>query len=190
MLPVDLNPAFVARVRAAALARGLDQRLFARVGDMADPPALDGERGRFDLLWAESSIYNLGHERALACWRELLQPAGWLVFSDIVWARGPGGRPAEAVGFWAEEYPELSDAEAVSASLARAGFDAVVVRRAGRAAWAGYYEPLRQRLERLSAAPAEPVLAKLLRGLEHELEIHDRYGEAVELAFFGARKPA
>ncbi len=119
---LDSDAPFIARLECTANARGLGERISAVVGDMINPPPLDGMTGGFDLIWSESSIYSVGRTNAFTCWRSLLNPGGWLVFSDIVWQWEPTARSDKASAFWVKEYPAITTADAVVDELTTTGF--------------------------------------------------------------------
>ena len=56
VLAVDSHAPFITRLETAANAGGLGERVSAVVGDMADPPSLDGVMGGFDLIWSETLV--------------------------------------------------------------------------------------------------------------------------------------
>ncbi|MFE1350019.1 class I SAM-dependent methyltransferase, partial [Streptomyces sp. NPDC058757] len=76
---VDTHEPFLDELRAAAAARGLGDAVRAVRGDMGALPFPDGS---FDLVWAESSVFVIGFDRALAEWRRLLAPGGTLVLTE------------------------------------------------------------------------------------------------------------
>ncbi len=189
ILALDLHAPFVERLRSTARGLGLDDAVSAVVGDMAQPPRLDGVTGEFDLIWSESAIYNIGRARAYTAWRPLLKPGGWLVFSDIVWQPEPGARSKEAAEFWSMEYPAMTTVAGVVNELDDAGFAPLDPVLADRRAWSNYYEPLRERLRRLSGQEdSSPALKTVIAELEHETGIYDSAGGEVAIAFFIARR--
>jgi SAM-dependent methyltransferase len=95
VLALDFHAPFVARLENEADAGGVGKCISAVVGDMANPPSLDGVMGEFDLIWSESAIYSIGRSNAFTRWRPLLKPGGWLVFSDVVWQCEPANRSDE-----------------------------------------------------------------------------------------------
>lgn len=188
VLAVDFHAPFIQRLEHAVSAAGLGDRVRPVVGDMAEPPALDGVVGDFSLIWSESAIYSIGRGDAFSRWRPLLSPDGWLVFSDIVWARDPSRRAQEASAFWEKEYPDIATARAVMEELMNAGFEPLDPLLAGHEAWANYYEPLRGRLDALAQRTSlSPGQTGLLGELRKEIEVYDRYGDEVELCFFLAK---
>ena len=66
--------------------------------------------GRFDVVWSEGAIYNVGFERGVRDWRRLLKPGGVLVASEITWTTAT--RPDAIEAFWNAAYPEIDVASA------------------------------------------------------------------------------
>lgn len=189
VLAVDSHTPFIARLETAANAVGLGERISAVVGDMAEPPSLDGVRGGFDLIWSESAIYAIGRINAFTHWRPLLRPRGWLVFSDVVWQCEPSKRSDEASAFWEKEYPDIATPDAVVDQLTAAGFKPLDPLSTGRKPWSDYYEPLRDRLRLLAKRQDRPqALIDLIAELEREIDVYDCAGDEVALFFFLARR--
>jgi SAM-dependent methyltransferase len=189
VLALDSHAPFIARLETVANARGLGDRISAVVGDMTDPPSLDGVTGGFDLIWSESAIYSIGRKIAFTCWRPLLKPGGWLVFSDVVWQCEPTKRSVKVSTFWEREYPDIATADAVVDELTAAGFDPLDPLLCGRKPWFNYYEPLRDRLHQLVKRKNRPqALIDLMAELEREIDVYDCAGDDVALSFFLARR--
>ncbi len=188
VLALDSHAPFIARLESTANTHRLGERISALVGDMMEPPPLEGVTGEFDLVWSETSIYNIGRTNAFTCWRPLLKPGGWLVFSDIVWQCKPTARSDKASAFWAKEYPDITTADAVVDELINAGFNPLDPVLSGRESWSNYYEPLRERLRLLVKHKDRPqALIDVMAELEREIEVFDFSGNDVALFFFLAR---
>ncbi len=189
LLALDSHAPFIERLETTACDRGLGDRINAVVGDMADPPPLDGMKGEFDLIWSESAIYSIGRANAFAHWLPLLKPDGWLVFSDIVWQREPTARSNEASAFWTKEYPDITIASNVMEELTAAGFNPLDPVLPDRKAWSNYYDPLRDRLRQLAKQEeCSQALTTVIAELEREIDIYDCAGSEVALVFFLARR--
>jgi SAM-dependent methyltransferase len=189
VLAVDSHAPFIARLETAANAVGVGDSISAVVGDMANPPSLDGVMGGFDLIWSESAIYNIGRINAFTRWRRLLRPRGWLVFSDVVWQCEPSKRSDEASAFWEKEYPDMATPDAVVDQLTAAGFKPLDPILTGRQPLANYYEPLRDRLRLLANRQNRPqALIDLMAELEREIGVYDSAGDEVAASFFLARR--
>jgi serine/threonine-protein kinase HipA len=189
VLALDSHAPFIARLETAANARGLGERISAVVGDMVDPPPLDGVIGEFDLIWSESAIYSVGRANAFAYWRPLMKPESWLVFSDIVWQSEPTARSDKASAFWAKEYPDITTAANVMDELIAAGFNPLDPVLSDRKAWSNYYEPLRDRISLLTKrGDCSQALINLIAEFEREIDVFDCAGNDVALSFFLARR--
>jgi predicted O-methyltransferase YrrM len=189
VLALDAHAPFIARLESTAGSMGLEQRISAVEGDMAEPPSLEGIAGGFDLVWAESSIYNIGRSKAFTRWRPLLKPGGWLVFSDIVWQCEPAARSEKASAFWAREYTDITTADAVVDELIAAGYDPLDPVVSGRECWSNYYEPLRDRLRLLARkGNCSPALIDVMAEFEREIDVFDCVGDEVALTFFLASR--
>jgi SAM-dependent methyltransferase len=189
VLALDTHAPFIERLETAASNLGLGDRISAVVGDMASPPALDDIEGKFDLIWSESAIYNIGRTNAFASWLPLLKPNGWLVFSDIVWQSEPIARSEKVSTFWTNEYPEMTIASGVVNELTIAGFNALEPVLSDRKAWSNYYEPLRERLRVLNQQDDHPqALKTVIAEIEREIEIYDCTENEVALAYFLAER--
>jgi len=189
VLALDSHAPFIERLKSAASAGGLGERISAVAGDMADPPALDGVAGEFDLIWSESAIYSIGRTCAFSCWRPLLKPHGWLVFSDTVWQRQPSARSDKASAFWAREYPDMTTAADIVDELSAAGFNPLDPVLSDRNAWSNYYQPLRDRLRLLRKRGDCPqALTKVIAEFEREIDVYDCAGDEVALYFFLAQR--
>ena len=144
VVAVDAAEAFIDRVRARF------PQVRAAVADMADPPG-----GPFDLIWSAGAVYAIGVGAALAAWRGHLAPGGRVAFSDLRW-RG-ADRPQAVADFFAAEGVALTDAGALEAEVAAAGWRTLGAMWLSSGAWAAYYEPLALALD--GCADADLVAA-------------------------------
>lgn len=165
---VDLHEPFLAELRRAADARGLGASVRTVAADMAEPPYADGS---FDLVWAESSAYAIGFDRALRAWRRLLAPGGALVLTECEWT---GGEPsAEARAFWDAHYPLRTTAANTAAAVA-AGYHVVGTYAQPESDWDEYYGPLGERAD--AADPAVPGMAEALAATRAEIALRREHG--------------
>ncbi len=181
---VDLHQEFLDQLDAAAQADGLADRIETRAADMTDLPFDDGA---FDLIWAEGSAYIMGVDAALAAWRRLLRPGGYLVFSDMVWFTD--APPDAATAFFAEEYPDMRAAEAVAAAVEQAGYalaGTVPVPDAGW--WDDYYTPLEAKLPGLRETHAGDAMAlEVIAATAREIDMRRRFGGSYGYMFYAGR---
>ncbi len=179
---IDVHAPYLDTLRAEAAARGLADRVTARVGDMGDAAALgDG----WDLLWAEGSAYSIGFGDALRTWRPLLRPGGCLVVTELVWFVDAPTDPARA--FFAEEYPDMTGEAARVALAESAGYAVLDTFRLPADDWRAYYAGLEAPLRDAVARHGDhPVYAATRR----EREVFESCGDAYGYLCLVLRRPA
>ncbi|MFB7511808.1 MULTISPECIES: GNAT family N-acetyltransferase [unclassified Streptomyces] len=176
---VDTHEPFLDELRASAAARGLDGSIRTLNADMGALPFADGS---FDLVWAESSVFVLGFDRALAEWRRLLAPGGTLVLTECVWTTGEPGPVARA--FWDENYP-LRTVTANAAAAVAAGYHVLGTVPQPEGDWAEYYGPLATHVE--AADTSVPGMAEAVAGARAEIALRREHGTDYGYAGFVLR---
>jgi SAM-dependent methyltransferase len=180
----DLVQAYLDQLAASAEAAGLRDRIGQLQLDMADLPF---GRDTFDLIWSEGAAYILGIEEAFTQWKDPLRPRGYLAVTQLVWLTDD--RPAEAVEFWADEYPDMTDVPATLAVIENAGYEVVGHFTLPDAAWwEHYYTPLEAKLPALREKYAgnEEALA-IIASSAAEIDVRRRFGQTYGYEFFVAR---
>lgn len=176
---VDLHEPFLAELRRSAADRGLDGSIHTHRADMGALPFPDGS---FDLVWAESSAYAIGFDRALAEWRRLLAPGGTLVLTECVWTTGEPGPAARA--FWEQHYP-LRTVTALSSAAVEAGYHVLGSFLQPEGDWAEYYGPLAAHAD--AADTAVPGMAEAVAGARAEIAMRREHGSEYGYAGFVLR---
>ncbi|MER5965746.1 bifunctional class I SAM-dependent methyltransferase/N-acetyltransferase [Streptomyces sp. NPDC002057] len=176
---VDLHEPFLAELRRSAADRGLDGSIHTLRADMGALPFPDGS---FDLVWAESSVFVLGFDRALAEWRRLLAPGGTLVLTECVWTTGEPGPVARA--FWEEHYP-LRTVTGNAAAAVAAGYHVLGTFTQPGSDWDEYYGPLAARAD--AADTTRPGMAGAVAGARAEIALRREHGADYGYAGFVLR---
>lgn len=165
---VDLHAPFLAELRQAAAARGLGDAIHTVEGDMGALPHPDGS---FDLVWAESSAYAIGFDRALRSWRRLLSPGGTLVVTECEWTTDEPSPEARA--FWDRHYALRTTAANTSAAV-EAGYHVIGSYPQPESDWDEYYGPLGERAD--VADPGTPGMAEALAATRAEIAMRREHG--------------
>lgn len=184
---VDLLPAFIAKLRAKATAEGLDHRLSALVGDMAEPPFSPAD-APFDLIWSEGAIYNIGFERGLKAWRRYLKTGGFVAVTELSWLSER--RPAEIERFWQTAYPGIDTVPHKMAQMQDCGYRLCATFRLPEDCWTThYYEPQRQaQSDFLNRHPGDAAARTLVEGLRQEAALYDRFKAYYGYVFYIGQK--
>ncbi|WP_411110867.1 GNAT family N-acetyltransferase [Streptomyces sp. c-19] len=176
---VDTHEPFLAELRRSAADRGLDGSIHTLRADMGALPFPDGS---FDLVWAESSVFVLGFDRALAEWRRLLAPGGTLVLTECVWTTEEPGPVARA--FWEEHYTLRTVAGNAAAAVA-AGYHVLGSVPQPESDWDEYYGPLAAHAD--AADTTVPGMAEAVAGARTEIALRREHGSDYGYAGFALR---
>ena len=178
---IDNHDPYVERLAARVVAEGLQDRVFPQNADM-DLRQFDHHR--FDIIWAEGSIYIIGFEKGLTRWRRSLKPGGYLAVTEISWLKPHP--PPQLREFWREAYPAMGDQATNLAKIDRCGYrpvDSFVL--PADAWWEHYYTPIEKKLAALRVkyqhdAPALAVIA----AEQQEIDLFRKYYEYYGYVFY------
>lgn len=184
---IDLHQPFLDRLRAAADAAGLADRIRCLNQTMFEMPFPEAA---FDVVWAEGSIYIMGFERGLKEWRRLIRPGGFLVVNEVVWLRPEP--PPELREFWHGEYPSMLALEDALELVPRSGYELLGHFPLPEDAWwEGYYRPVEARIDALRPVYRDdPEALAALENERREIEIYRQYHEWYGFEFFAMRRGA
>lgn len=187
IIALDRHAPSIERLRAAIAARGLASRVSAIVGDMAQaglPP------GRFDLVWSEGALYNLGLSQALRIAHDWLRPGGYIAFTDAIWRKADP--PVEVKACFEADYPTMGTLGDDLAAIRDGGFTlAGHFTLPDEAWWTDFYTPMEARIAELRRKYADDAEAMaILDPLAGEPEMHRRHSDYYAYEFFVARRDA
>ena len=114
---VDFVPEFLDRLQARANNHGVADRITTLNSSMDDLPFA---AGKFNAIWSEGAVYNMGFEAGVSAWSRFLKPGGKLIVSEITWLSA--ARPPELSSHWETEYPEIDVASAKIGVLEQHGY--------------------------------------------------------------------
>lgn len=183
---IDAAAPFVERVRQRTDAAGLAGRIDAVTGQME---SLAFEDARFDLIWSEGAIYNMGFAEGLRAWKRLLRPGGVIAVSELTWTTLE--RPAAVHHHWSTAYPGIDTAAGKLREVERAGYAPLGMFFLPRACWVEhYYGPLRAAFPAFLDRHGHSEQARQIVEAEHaEIELYRDHGAWYGYAFYIARKP-
>jgi SAM-dependent methyltransferase len=181
ILAVDNHQPFLDALTTRAGAAELRASVECRLADMRTLTFPDGS---FDLVWAEGSIYIMGFGAGLAMVRPFLTEGGYAVFSDMVWLTDDP--PAEAVSFFATEYPGMMKAAAIRNLATSSRYTLVDSFPVGvDDHWKSYYEPMQEQVRLIRAARADnPEAQELCASLQKEIDVYSAHSSSFGYVFF------
>lgn len=184
IVALDNHAPSIERLLAVVAMRGLAERIWPRVGDMAEPGLPPAS---FDLVWSEGALYNIGIENALRVGGGLLRPGGYLAFTDAVWRKD--NPPPTVRASFEQDYPTMGRVPDVVAVIQRSGFSLIGhFTLPDNAWWEDFYAPMEIRIEELRGKYATDAEAlAVLDQLAQEPEMHRRYSDYYAYEFFVAR---
>ena len=183
---IDLFPDFINIFNRNAHALGLSHRVKGIVGSMAE--TLPFEQGSLDLIWSEGAIYNIGFERGLTEWRNLLKKGGYIAVSESSWFTTE--RPNEIHDYWMANYPEIDTIPNKVAQMQNAGYVPVATFVLPENCWTEhYFSPCRKMQEAFQKKHAGNLTVKeFIAGQRHEMELYHKYKEFYGYVFYIGKK--
>jgi len=153
----------------------------------ASMDALPFEEDRFDLIWAEGSIFIIGIEDGINKWKNYLKPGGKIVFTEAVWFTDTPSPEVET--FWQEVYPDIKREDEVCRILESEEFSNIKTFRLPDSAWRDdYYIPLEKKVLELKKQYSGAEENELFDHLMKEIEVFEKYSAEYGYSFFIAEK--
>jgi SAM-dependent methyltransferase len=142
---------------------------------------------RFDLVWSEGALYNVGFDRGLEVCREALKPGGCLAATEVVWLED--APPAEARAWWESEYPGIAGIGQNIRVIEESGLDLLGHFTLPESAWWAYYRPIEDRLAMLRQKyDGDRSARAVIDDAQIEIDMYRRHGASYGYEFFVCRK--
>ena len=182
---IDLFPTFIELFNANSENLNLGDRVNGVVGSMEHLPFRNEE---LDLIWAEGAIYNIGFERGLNKWRELLKPGGFIAVSEASWFTEE--RPGEIDAFWKDAYPEIDTISRKVRQMQKAGYIPMANFVLPENCWTEhFYAPQAAAQEKfLEKYAGNKTAEELVENQRHEADLYDQYKAFYGYVFYIGKK--
>ena len=150
--------------------------------------ALPFQPESLDLIWSEGAIYNIGFERGINEWHNLLKHGGYLAVTEASWFTTE--RPAEIDQFWQEAYPEINTIPAKVAQMQEAGYIPVATFILPETCWADhFYAPQVEAQHKfLQKHAGNPTAEAFIATERHEAELYSRFKAYYGYVFYIGKK--
>jgi len=181
---VDLFQDFLDVLDVEAAKRDLADKIRTLAGSMEELPF---EEASLDTIWAEGSIYNMGFEKGVACFKRFLKPGGILVCSEITWLTR--SRPEEIRKYWEAQYPEIATASDKIRILEDRGFILKCYFPLPESCWIeNYYTPLENTFDSFIAKHDSDDARTIIDAEKIEIALYKKYRSYYSYGFYIAQK--
>ncbi len=182
---LDLFPEFIHLFNRNAEQLGLSDRVKGIIGSMENPPF---EKESLDLIWSEGAIYNIGFQRGLNEWRELLKTSGYIAVSEVSWFTD--NRPGEINDFWMENYPEIDTIPNKVAQMQRAGYIPVASFILPTTCWTEHFYAPQVKVQEdfLKKYAGNKAMENYIAFERHEMELYYKYKDFYGYVFYIGKK--
>lgn len=182
---LDLFPEFIELFNANTAQLNLQDRVHGIVGSMDN---LSFATESLDLIWCEGAIYNVGFDRGIRLWKELLKPGGCLAVSEACWLTDD--RPAAIEKFWKEAYAEIDTIPIKVAQLQAAGYLSVATFILPSECWTKNFFELQVPLHEafLQKHAGNVAAENLVEEMRKEAVMYEKYGAYYGYVFFIGQK--
>ena len=169
---VDFLQDFLDVLKARAQIEGVQEKITLLCASMEELPFEDE---KFDVIWSEGAIYNIGFKKGVADWRRYLKSGGLLITSEITWITG--ARPLELQDHWDSEYPEIDTASAKIKVLEESGYSPIGYFVLPEHCWIdNYYKPIIANFQTfLSRHGNSEEACAIVEAERHEIELYEKY---------------
>ncbi len=183
---VDLYPPFLQELERRSAGLELKATIETLEGDMANLPF---SKNSLDLIWAESSIYNIGFKTGLSHWKNFLKPGGYMVVSELSWLRDR--RPKPIAEYWKLGYPGIQNIAGNIQTICDLNLISIAHFGIDEAAWLDdFYQPLAANFDAfLKRHPDSPDAESIVDQEINEMELYRKYKDYYNYVFYIIQKP-
>jgi ubiquinone/menaquinone biosynthesis C-methylase UbiE len=182
---IDLFPNFISILNSNAEKHQLQNRVKGKVGNMEELPF---QEDSIDLIWCEGAIYNIGFERGLKEWHNMLKKGAYIVVSEVVWLTQK--RPKTIHEFWMEAYDQIDTIAAKMTQIQEANYVPVASFLLDESCWTDhFFAPQKESYQHfLDKYPNNQIVKDFIANQQHEANLYDKYKDYYGYAFFIAKK--
>jgi ubiquinone/menaquinone biosynthesis C-methylase UbiE len=162
----------------------LSERIEIVKGDMAD---LSFAQTKFDLIWSESSIYNVGFEKGLKAWRNFIREEGYLAVSEAVWLTD---KPSDEIKkWWGEAYPDMKTIDQNRDIIELCRYDLLTHFILPKNDWwDDYYDILEKQVVEFQNNNLNDEEREVISMTRLEIDMYKQYSDQYGYAFFVMKK--
>lgn len=182
---IDTNETSLTTLKEKLQQRRLEERVSVQNASMFK---MDFKQETFDLIWAEGSIYIMGFQKGLACWKPFLKPRGYLVCSEISWLHDNPSNESKA--FWNEGYPEIDTISNKINQITALNYNYIFSFVLPMKDWVEeYYNPLELSLQKMEKKyDTDADAFNVINMIRQEIKLYQHYYHDYSYVFYGLQK--
>jgi cyclopropane fatty-acyl-phospholipid synthase-like methyltransferase len=182
---LDIFPTFIEKFNTNAEKYGLQNKVKGIVGSMDNIPF---KNKKFDVIWSEGAIANIGFEKGLNYWKGFLKKDGYIAITYESWFTDE--RPAEIEKFWVDAVPEISTIGHNISTMQKTGYSLVAAFTLPEKCWTDtYFIPQKAIQEKFLEENAENKAAEaFVEYMKYEAELYSKYKQYYGYVFYIGKK--
>jgi len=184
IIALDNYQPFLDILMQNAIKQGLDDRISIKNQSMLE---MDFKNKKFDIIWSEGALYQMGFQNGLKKCYQLLKNKGYLgVTEGVLFNLNP---PKDVLTFW-EEYPDVKDIKSNIALIENEKYHLLTHFSLPKSAWIdNFYSPMQIKIAKLKVKyHNNQVALKILKSAEREIELYKKISDYTGYEFFIMQK--
>lgn len=182
---LDIFPAFIQKFNANIGKHGFQDRVRGIAGSM---DALPFQNKKFDVIWCEGAVGNIGFQQALNYWKGFLKEGGYIAVTYESWFTDE--RPAEIEKFWVDAVPEMNTIGHNITVMQSAGYKIIAAFSLPESCWTDtYFAPQKKMQKAFLEDNAQSAAAKaFVDCMKYEAELYAKYKQHYGYVFYIGKK--
>lgn len=182
---LDIFPDFIKKFNTNAEKLGLQNRVKGIVGSMDNLPF---QKEKFDVIWSEGAIANIGFEKGLNYWKGFLKKDGYIAVTYESWFTDE--RPAEINKFWVDAVPEIDTIGNNISILQKSGYKLIAAFTLPEKCWTDTYFSPQKVIQRpfLEENAGNKAAEAFVKYMKYEAELYSKYKQYYGYVFYIGKK--
>ena len=185
IIGIDIHQPYLDKLEKNAKKQDLSHRIRAINKSMI---GMDFPEENFDIIWAEGSIFVIGFEEGLKEWKKIIKPNGYLAVHEMAWLKD--NPPKEIKDYFKKVYPGINTIEEDIRIIKKCGYKLLGYFPLPEDAWwEFYYNPLEERLKKLTKKyKNNPKALEMIRQEQEEIKLYRKYNQWYGSVFYVMQK--
>jgi len=182
---LDIFPDFIEKFNRNAEKLGLQNRVKGIVGSMDNLPF---QNEKFDVIWSEGAIANIGFQKGLNYWKGFLKKDGYIAVTYESWFTDE--RPTEIEKFWVDAVPEIDTIGHNISIMQKAGYSLVAAFTLPETCWTDTYFNPQKAIQKpfLEENTGNKAAEAFVGYMKHEAELYSKYKQYYGYVFYIGKK--